>query len=123
MMRIAAIAATEAGIEVCAPVHDAFLISAPISRIDEDVAKMREIMAKAGRLVTGIDVRTDVKVVRSPDRYMDDAAPLCGIRSRDCSSRWSVALVIHRRPARSTDEHPSVARASTRYLYILIYNS
>jgi DNA polymerase I len=77
MMRIAAIAATEAGIEVCAPVHDAFLISAPISRIDEDVAKMREIMAKAGRLVTGIDVRTEVKIVRSPDRYMDErGAPM-----------------------------------------------
>jgi hypothetical protein len=29
MMRIAAMAATEAGIEVCAPVHDAFLIAAP----------------------------------------------------------------------------------------------
>src|ERR1700681_106886 len=28
MMRIAAIAGTEAGIEVCAPVHDAFLIAA-----------------------------------------------------------------------------------------------
>jgi DNA polymerase-1 len=71
MMRIAAIAATEAGIEVCAPVHDAFLISAPIDRIDEDVAKMQEIMAKAGRLVTGIEVRTDAEIVRSPDRYMD----------------------------------------------------
>jgi DNA polymerase I len=33
MMRIAAIAATEAGIEVCCPVHDAFLISAPIDRM------------------------------------------------------------------------------------------
>jgi hypothetical protein len=77
MMRIAAIAATEAEIEICAPVHDAFLISAPIDRIDEDVTKMREIMAKAGRLVTGIDVRTDVKVVRSPDRYMDErGAPM-----------------------------------------------
>ena len=34
MMRIAAIAATEAGIEVCAPVHDAFLIAAPLERLD-----------------------------------------------------------------------------------------
>ena len=77
MMRIAAIVATETGIEVCAPVHDAFLISAPIDRIDEDVTKMREIMAKAGRLVTGIEVRTDVKIVRSPDRYMDErGAPI-----------------------------------------------
>lgn len=73
MMRVAAIAATEAGIEVCCPVHDAFLISAPIDRIDDDVAAMREIMSKAGRAVTGgLDVRTDVKIARWPDRYMDN---------------------------------------------------
>jgi DNA polymerase-1 len=34
MMRLAAIAATEVGIEVCAPVHDAFLIAAPLERLD-----------------------------------------------------------------------------------------
>jgi DNA polymerase family A len=72
MMRLAAIAGTEAGIEVCCPVHDAFLISAPIDRIDADVAKMREIMSKASRTVTGgFEVRTDVKIVQAPVRYMD----------------------------------------------------
>ena len=72
MMRIAAIAATEGGIEVCCPVHDAFLISAPSDRIDEDTAAMREIMSKAGLVVTGgLDVRTDAKTFRYPDRYMD----------------------------------------------------
>jgi hypothetical protein len=72
MMRLAAIAGTEVGIEICCPVHDAFLIAAPVDRIDEDVATMRAIMSRAGRLVTGgVDVRTDVKVVRFPDRYMD----------------------------------------------------
>jgi hypothetical protein len=73
MMRIAAIAATEAGIQVCAPVHDAFLITAPLDRLDEDVGKMRDIMSKAGRAVTGgLDIRTDVEVVKFPDRYMDE---------------------------------------------------
>ena len=71
MMRVAAIAATEAGIEVCAPIHDAFLIAAPLDRLDEDVARMRELMTKAGNVVTGgIDVRTEATVVRWPDRYM-----------------------------------------------------
>lgn len=75
MMRIAAIAATEAGIEVCAPVHDAFLITAPLDRLDQDVARMREIMTRAGRAVTGaLDVRTEAKIVRAPDRYMADGA-------------------------------------------------
>jgi DNA polymerase I len=73
MMRIAAIAATEAGIEVCAPVHDAFLIAAPLDRLDDDVAAMREIMSNAGRTVTGgLEIRTDAEIVRWPDRYMDE---------------------------------------------------
>jgi DNA polymerase I len=72
MMRIAAIAATEAGIEVCAPVHDAFLIAAPLDRLDADVAKMRDLMSKAGRAVTGgLDIRTDAEVVTFPNRYED----------------------------------------------------
>jgi DNA polymerase-1 len=73
MMRIAAIAATEAKIEVCAPVHDAFLIAAPLSRLDEDVEAMQEIMSKAGQAVTGgLDIRTEADVIRWPDRYMDE---------------------------------------------------
>ena len=74
MMRIAAIAATEAGIQVCAPVHDAFLICAPLEQLDGKIAEMRSIMLKAGRAVLGgIEVRTDVNVVKWPDRYQEDA--------------------------------------------------
>jgi hypothetical protein len=72
MMRIAAIAATEAGIEVCAPVHDAFLIMAPLEMIQDQVETMRQIMEKASRAVTGVlTVRVDHKIVRWPARYMD----------------------------------------------------
>jgi DNA polymerase-1 len=71
-MRLAAIAATEAGIEVCAPVHDAFLIAAPIETIDEDTARMRLIMSAAGQAVCGLAIATDVKQVLYPDRYMDE---------------------------------------------------
>jgi DNA polymerase-1 len=73
MLRIAAIAATEAGIQVCAPVHDAFLIAAPLERLEDDITAMRDMMKKAGRAVTGgLDIRTDAEVVRWPDRYMDE---------------------------------------------------
>jgi DNA polymerase I-like protein with 3'-5' exonuclease and polymerase domains len=72
MMRIAAIAGTEAGIEVCAPVHDAFLIAAPLERLDDDVRHMRELMTRAGSAVTaGLDIRTDAEVFRWPGRYVD----------------------------------------------------
>jgi DNA polymerase family A len=71
MMRIAACLATERGIEVCAPVHDAFLICAPLERLDEDVAGMCAAMAEASRAVLyGFELDTDVSVIRWPDRYM-----------------------------------------------------
>ena len=73
MMRIAAIAATEAGIQVCAPVHDAFLIEAPLDRLDQDVSTMRDLMSKARSTVTGgLNIRTDAEVIRFPNRYMDE---------------------------------------------------
>jgi DNA polymerase I len=72
MMRIAAIAATEAGLEVCAPVHDAFVIAAPLDRLDQDTAQMQALMTKAGAAVSGVGVRTDAELVRYPDRYMDE---------------------------------------------------
>ena len=38
MLRLACCLATERGIEVCAPVHDAVLICAPLDRLDDDIA-------------------------------------------------------------------------------------
>jgi hypothetical protein len=86
MMRLAACLATERGIEVCAPVHDAFLICAPLDRIEADIVAMRAAMAEASQIVLkGFELATDcpdqhdengrpVKfphVIRHPGRYMD----------------------------------------------------
>jgi DNA polymerase-1 len=72
MMRIAACLATERGIEVCAPIHDAFLICAPLDRLEADVATMRAAMAEASRAVlNGFVVRTDANLVRHPDHFID----------------------------------------------------
>jgi DNA polymerase I len=72
MLRIACCLATERGIEVCAPIHDAVLICAPLDRLDADIAAMRSAMAEASRLVlAGFVLGTDVKVIRWPDRYAD----------------------------------------------------
>jgi hypothetical protein len=71
LMRIVCIAATEAGIEVACPVHDAFLIVSPLERLDQDVAHMREIMGRASKVVTGgLRIRVDDKTVHT-GRYMD----------------------------------------------------
>jgi DNA polymerase I len=73
MLRLACCLATERGIEVCAPVHDAVLICAPLDRLDEDVGRMQDAMQEASRIVLGdFELRTDATVVRYPDRYMDE---------------------------------------------------
>lgn len=72
MLRLACCLATERGIEVCCPVHDALLIEADEDRIDQATTDCQAAMAEAGRIVLGgFDVRTDAKIVRYPDRYMD----------------------------------------------------
>jgi hypothetical protein len=72
MLRIACILLTEAGIRICAPVHDALLIEAPLEELDDAIATTRSLMGKASRIVLdGFELGSDVKVVRYPDRYMD----------------------------------------------------
>jgi hypothetical protein len=73
MLRLACCLATERGIEVCAPVHDAVLISAPLDRLDADVARMQDAMREASRIVlNGFELGADASVVRHPERYMDE---------------------------------------------------
>jgi DNA polymerase I len=72
MLRLACCLATERNIEVCAPIHDAVLICAPLERIDADVVRMQDAMREASRLVLdGFELGTDAEVVRYPDRYAD----------------------------------------------------
>ena len=72
MLRLACCLATERGIEVCAPVHDAVLICSPLDRLEDDIANMRAAMAEASKIVlAGFELRTDVMRVRYPDRYQD----------------------------------------------------
>ena len=72
MMRIACILLTEAGIRVCAPIHDALLIEAPLDQLDESIKTTQALMLEASRIVLdGFELNSDVKKVRYPDRYMD----------------------------------------------------
>ena len=73
MLRLACCLATERGISVCAPVHDALLIEADAGQIDDAVAATRAAMAEASRIVlNGLEVDTDVEIINWPNRYADD---------------------------------------------------
>jgi DNA polymerase I-like protein with 3'-5' exonuclease and polymerase domains len=72
MLRLACCLATEAGITVCAPVHDALLIEAPAADIGDAIMVTKSLMARASSTVLdGLEVGTDADVIRWPDRYAD----------------------------------------------------
>jgi hypothetical protein len=72
MLRVACSLAVERGIEICAPVHDAVLICAPLDRLDADITAMQAAMAEASRAVlVGFELATEAKAFRYPDCYMD----------------------------------------------------
>ncbi len=73
MLRIACILMTEAGIRVCAPVHDAVLIEAPLEELEARVKESQELMREASRQVLGdFELTTDADIYRYPERYRDE---------------------------------------------------
>ena len=73
MLRLACCLATERGVPIVAPVHDAVMVEGPAESIDEIVAETQEAMAEASAVILdGFRLRSDAKIVRWPDRYMDD---------------------------------------------------
>lgn len=72
ILRIASILLNNAGIEVCAPVHDAFLIRGPDGEIEEITKKAQALMEQASReVLNGFTIRTDVKIIHPGERYSD----------------------------------------------------
>lgn len=73
MLRLACCLASENGIRVCCPVHDAILIEAPSDSIQSAVGAVQGYMAEASRIVLdGFELATDADIVSWPDRYMDE---------------------------------------------------
>jgi hypothetical protein len=72
MLRLACCLATERGIAICAPVHDALLVEGPAGEIQDVVTETQAAMAEASRVVlAGFELRSDAKIICHPDRYMD----------------------------------------------------
>jgi DNA polymerase I len=72
MLRLACCLATERGVDVCAPVHDAVLIEADREQIHDAVRTTKAAMAEASRAVLGgFELGTDAKLIFWPKRYAD----------------------------------------------------
>jgi DNA polymerase-1 len=93
MLRIACCLATERGVSVCAPVHDALLIEAPIDQIDAAVATARGAMTEAAAVVlgAGLKIETDVEIVYYPDRYSDPRGAVMWDRVMDLLNRHNLS--------------------------------
>jgi DNA polymerase I-like protein with 3'-5' exonuclease and polymerase domains len=72
MMRLACVFASEAGVMLTAPVHDALCIEAAGDAIDHAVWLTEQAMRKASELVlSGFALRTDKLIVRHPDHFAE----------------------------------------------------
>jgi len=72
MMRIAGMMLIDSGIRVCAPVHDAFLIEAPLDKLDDTVADSQKVMKEASRKVlNGFELRSEAQTICYPNRFVD----------------------------------------------------
>jgi hypothetical protein len=72
MLRLACCLATERGIEVCAPVHDALVVEGPARLIEDVAARTRQAMEEASLLVLpDFPLRVKVEEVAYPRCYRD----------------------------------------------------
>jgi DNA polymerase I len=72
ILRWACVLASDDGVTIHAPLHDAVLIGAPDAEIEDAVIRMRQHMTDASRLVLGVEMRVPVpNIIRYPDRMRD----------------------------------------------------
>lgn len=72
LLREACSLIVEAGITLCAPIHDAVLVESPADEIDAVTARTQQLMGQASRdWLGGFEIGTDATIVRFPDRYME----------------------------------------------------
>jgi hypothetical protein len=72
MMRLACCLATERGLPICCPVHDALVCDEETNQIEDAVAGTQEAMREASEVVLpGFALRSEAKIVKYPARYVD----------------------------------------------------
>lgn len=120
MLRLACCLATEDGIRVCMPLHDALLIEAPLEEIDDAVRRTQEHMAEASRIVLdGFALRTSVKRARAPDRWREPRGAAIWQAAGEALGE-NVATTAFRPPAHLRDA--TCSRMNSRPISLSISN-
>jgi hypothetical protein len=77
MLRLAVIFGRGEDIKICATIHDALLIEAPLDELEAQTAVMQSCMAKASRLVLdGFELGSDAEYTRYPEAFGNRQGPL-----------------------------------------------
>jgi hypothetical protein len=71
MMRWAAIRLIDAGHQICCPVHDAFLVVAPLEKATETIADVTEIMEDVALKLCGYPIKVDHQPLFPGQRLID----------------------------------------------------
>ena len=73
MLRLACCLATERGVRVCTPIHDAILIEAAEDELEHTIAEAQHAMSDASALVlNGFRLHSDARPIIHPARYEDE---------------------------------------------------
>ena len=73
-MRAVSVELVRLGVCLIAQVHDAFVIESDVGNIEADSEKTREVIAKVSGAIFGRPLKSEAKIVRYPDRYIDEDA-------------------------------------------------
>ena len=72
MLRLACILVLNEGVDICAPVHDAILIEAPLDELDDKISIAQDAMKRASKIVlSGFGLNSDIEKIKYPDRFSD----------------------------------------------------
>jgi hypothetical protein len=85
LLRLVIVRAGAAGVPLIGCAHDSFLIEAPIAEIEQQVARLQEIIRATSRELFGGELRAecdpDKDIVRHPDRFVDEREREEGMRN------------------------------------------
>jgi len=76
MLRLALVYATEKGLGICAPLHDAIFVVAPADQETWATETLRECMKRAAIDIIGVGVPIEMFIVPYPERFVPDDKPM-----------------------------------------------
>jgi DNA polymerase-1 len=101
MLRLACCMVVDEGVKICAPIHDAILIEAPLNELEETIRLTKLQMADASAIVLdGFRLRSDADVIKYPERYID---------SRGKEMWHAIQNLLNSTSSPATTEEPSLS--------------